>query len=114
MLARSAQQISPAATPAWHAAFIEMPPKIHCIAKCAFRRVRSEQRDDLVCEALASATRRDRHFWLDLAECLKRLPEPLRELALVLASGETTSAAAQKFQVSPGRVAQFPAWQKRN
>jgi hypothetical protein len=195
MLARSAQQISPAATPGWHAAFLEMLPKIRRVAEWAFRKVRTEQRDELVCEVIADALvafarlvalgkqhlafptplaryavararagrrvgsrlrgcdllseyarrrhrfqtvrldrlDRDEDVWrqiviedkratpaaiaifrLDFAEWLKRLPEPRREIALVLARGETTSAAAQKFQVTPGRVAQLRAWLKRN
>ena len=55
MLARSAQQISPAATPGWHAAFLEMLPKIRRVAEWAFRKVRTEQRDELVCEVIADA-----------------------------------------------------------
>ena len=55
MQARSGQQISPAATPGWHAAFLAMLPKIRRVAERAFRRAPSEQRDDLVCEAVADA-----------------------------------------------------------
>lgn len=55
MQARSVQQISPAATPGWHASFLEMLPTIRRVAERAFRRARTEQRDDLVCEVIADA-----------------------------------------------------------
>jgi hypothetical protein len=44
---------------------------------------------------------------IDFASWLTRLPERLRKMAMHLAAGETTSATAKKFQVTPARVSQI-------
>ena len=44
---------------------------------------------------------------LDFAAWLRSLPGRLRKVAKVLATGETTTAAAQKFCVSAGRISQI-------
>ncbi len=44
---------------------------------------------------------------IDFAAWLKLLPRRLRKIALTLASGETTSAAAKKFAVSAARISQL-------
>ena len=44
---------------------------------------------------------------LDFAAWLRLLPGKLRRIAKVLASGETTGAAAKKFRVSAGRISQI-------
>ena len=44
---------------------------------------------------------------LDFAAWLRSLPGRLRKVAKVLATGETTTAAAQKFCVSAGRISQL-------
>ena len=44
---------------------------------------------------------------IDFAEWLRRLTARLRKIALALAAGETTSAAARMFGVSPARISQF-------
>ncbi len=44
---------------------------------------------------------------IDFAEWLRRLPARLRKIALALAAGETTSAAAKMFGVSPARISQI-------
>jgi hypothetical protein len=51
---------------------------------------------------------------LDFAAWLKLLPRRRRKIALVLANGETTSAAAKKFGVTPARVSQLRLWLKEN
>lgn len=43
---------------------------------------------------------------LDFDAWLRRLPRQKRRMASTLAKGETTSEAAKKFQVTPGRVSQ--------
>jgi hypothetical protein len=47
---------------------------------------------------------------LDFAAWLALLPRRRRELALTLASGETTSSAARKFRVTAGRISQLRNW----
>jgi hypothetical protein len=44
---------------------------------------------------------------IDFAEWLKQLPTKKRKLAMILAVGETTSAAAKKLGVTRGRVSQL-------
>jgi len=44
---------------------------------------------------------------LDFAAWLRSLPARLRKIAKFLANGETTSAAAKKFDVSAGRISQI-------
>jgi hypothetical protein len=44
---------------------------------------------------------------LDFGAWLRSLPGQLRRIAKVLASGETTGAAAKKFRVSAGRISQI-------
>jgi hypothetical protein len=44
---------------------------------------------------------------IDFAEWLRRLTARLRKIALALAAGETTSAAAKMFGVSPARISQI-------
>ena len=44
---------------------------------------------------------------IDFAEWLRRLTARLRKIALALAAGETTSAAAEMFGVSPARISQI-------
>ena len=44
---------------------------------------------------------------IDFASWLKLLPRRLRKIALTLASGETTSAAAKRFAVSAARISQL-------
>jgi hypothetical protein len=44
---------------------------------------------------------------LDFAEWLRRLTARLRRIALALAAGETTSAAAKMFGVTPARISQI-------
>lgn len=44
---------------------------------------------------------------LDYAAWLRRLPRRKRRIASTLAAGETTSAAARKFRVTPGRISQL-------
>ena len=51
---------------------------------------------------------------LDFAAWLQLLPRRLRKIALTLATGETTSAAAKKFGVTPARVSQLRLWLKEN
>ena len=43
---------------------------------------------------------------IDFGTWLRSLPRRQRWIALTLASGETTKAAARKFRVSPGRISQ--------
>jgi hypothetical protein len=52
---------------------------------------------------------------LDFAAWLEELPKRLRKIALFLAAGETTSAAARRFRRSQGRISQirrqlYEAW----
>ena len=61
--------------------------------------------------AEVAATRIDFTAWLDV------LPLRLRKIATFLANGETTTAAAQRFQISQGRISQirtelFLAWHR--
>ncbi|MEX1224392.1 MAG: hypothetical protein WEA31_07580 [Pirellulales bacterium] len=44
---------------------------------------------------------------IDFAAWLRSLPDRLRRIALFLASGETTSAAAKQFGLTPGRISQM-------
>ena len=44
---------------------------------------------------------------LDFCTWLKLLPRRLRKIAMFLANGETTSAAAMRFRVSQGRISQI-------
>jgi hypothetical protein len=54
------------------------------------------------------ATPADVAAWrIDIAEWLRRLTARLRKIALALASGETTTAAAEMFGVSPARISQI-------
>jgi len=53
---------------------------------------------------------------IDFATWLRSLPRRLRRIATFLANGETTSAAALRFQISQARISQlrrelFSAWQ---
>jgi hypothetical protein len=47
---------------------------------------------------------------LDFAAWLAVLPRWRRKLALTLASGESTGAAAKRFRVTPARISQLRAW----
>jgi hypothetical protein len=49
---------------------------------------------------------------IDFASWLQLLPTLRRRIALALASGETTSAAAKKFGVTPARISQLRQWLK--
>jgi hypothetical protein len=54
---------------------------------------------------------------IDFSEWLQLLPRQLRRIAIFLAKGETTSAAAKRFRISPGRISQirrqlFEAWHR--
>jgi hypothetical protein len=51
---------------------------------------------------------------LDFAAWLKLLPNHHRKIALALASGETTTAAAQKFGVTAARISQLRQWLKES
>jgi len=54
------------------------------------------------------ATPADVAAWrIDFAEWLRRLTIRLRRIALALAAGETTTAAARMFGVSPARISQI-------
>lgn len=44
---------------------------------------------------------------IDFSVWLSALPRRLRKIATFLATGETTGAAARRFRVSPGRIAQL-------
>jgi DNA-binding NarL/FixJ family response regulator len=44
---------------------------------------------------------------IDFGDWMGRLPHRQRRLAELLATGESTSEAAEKFRVSPGRVSQI-------
>jgi hypothetical protein len=47
---------------------------------------------------------------IDFANWLRLLPTLRRKIALALASGETTSATATKFGVTPARISQLRQW----
>jgi hypothetical protein len=54
---------------------------------------------------------------LDFSAWLKLLPRRLRKIAMFLANGETTTAAAKRFRLSQGRISQlrrelFLAWHR--
>jgi len=51
---------------------------------------------------------------LDFAQWLGRLPLRLRRIARFLAAGETTTDAAEHFNISPGRVSQIRRELKHN
>ena len=51
---------------------------------------------------------------IDFASWLRLLPTLRRKIALALASGETTSAAAKKFGVTPARISQLRQWLKES
>jgi hypothetical protein len=51
---------------------------------------------------------------LDFSAWLKLLPKRRRKIALALASGETTTAAAQKFGVTAARISQIRQWLKES
>jgi hypothetical protein len=51
---------------------------------------------------------------IDFAVWRQQLPARLRELALALAHGETTTEAAQRFRVSPARISQLRSWLKQS
>ncbi len=51
---------------------------------------------------------------LDFSAWLRLLPKRHRKIALALAIGETTSAAARMFGVSPARISQFRQWLKES
>jgi hypothetical protein len=61
------------------------------------------------------ATPADVAAWrIDFAEWLRRLTARLRKIALALAAGETTTAAAEMFGVSPARISQIRQWLKES
>ena len=54
---------------------------------------------------------------IDFSKWLQLLPHRLRKIAMFLANGETTTAAAKRFRVSQGRISQirkdlFLAWHR--
>jgi hypothetical protein len=51
---------------------------------------------------------------IDFASWLRLLPVRLRKIALTLAGGETTSAAAKKFGVTAARISQLRLWLKES
>jgi hypothetical protein len=51
---------------------------------------------------------------IDFSHWLRLLPKRLRKIALTLASGETTSAAAERFGVSAARISQLRLWLKES
>jgi hypothetical protein len=51
---------------------------------------------------------------IDFAEWLRRLTARLRKIALALAAGETTTAAARMFGVTPARISQIRELLKRS
>ena len=51
---------------------------------------------------------------IDFSEWLRRLTARLRRIALTLAAGETTTAAAKMFGVTPARISQLRQWLKRS
>ena len=61
------------------------------------------------------ATPADVAAWrIDFADWLRQLTARLRKIALALAAGETTSAAAEMFGVSPARISQIRQWLKES
>ncbi len=50
---------------------------------------------------------------IDFESWLRLLPRRRRKIALALASGETTTAAAKKFGVTAARISQLRQWLKR-
>jgi hypothetical protein len=51
---------------------------------------------------------------IDFASWLRLLATLRRKIALALASGDTTSAAAKKFDVTPARISQLRQWLKES
>jgi hypothetical protein len=51
---------------------------------------------------------------IDFANWLRLLPTLRRKIALALASGETTSATATKFGVTPARISQLRQWLRKS
>ena len=51
---------------------------------------------------------------IDFASWLRLLPSRRKKIALALASGETTSATAKKFGVTPARISQLRQWLKES
>jgi hypothetical protein len=51
---------------------------------------------------------------IDFAAWLRLLPRRSRKIALTLAAGESTGAAAKKFDVTPARVSQLRLWLKQS
>jgi hypothetical protein len=51
---------------------------------------------------------------IDFSNWLRQLPNRLRRIALMLANGETTSAAAKKFGVTAARISQLRLWLRQN
>jgi hypothetical protein len=51
---------------------------------------------------------------IDFTAWLRLLPSRRKKIALALASGETTSAAARKFGVTPARISQLRQWLKES
>jgi hypothetical protein len=51
---------------------------------------------------------------IDFADWLRQLPARLREIALVLAGGESTSRTARMFGVTAARVSQLRRWLKES
>jgi hypothetical protein len=51
---------------------------------------------------------------IDFASWLQLLPTLRRKIALALASGETTSATAKKFDLTPARISQLRQWLKES
>jgi hypothetical protein len=61
------------------------------------------------------ATPADVAAWrIDFSEWLRRMTARLRKIALALAAGETTTAAARMFGVTPGRISQIRELLKRS
>jgi hypothetical protein len=51
---------------------------------------------------------------LDFSEWLARLPDRRRKIALTLANGETTAAAAKRFRVTSARISQLRNWFRKS
>jgi hypothetical protein len=51
---------------------------------------------------------------IDFASWLRLLPTRRKKIALALASGETTTATAKKFGVTPARISQLRQWLKES
>jgi hypothetical protein len=51
---------------------------------------------------------------IDFADWLRQLPARLREIALVLAGGESTSRTARMFGVTAARISQLRRWLKES